>query len=82
MMRVKVKFFAIARDIVGTSEKVLVLPLESAASTVLDALVTENPRLGEWKNYLRIAVNSQYVSLEQKLHDQDEVAIIPPVSGG
>ena len=82
MMSVTVKFFAIARDIIGRSEKVVVLPLESTASAVIDALVAENPTMGEWKNHLRIAVNSQYVSLEHRLHDQDEVAIIPPVSGG
>jgi molybdopterin synthase sulfur carrier subunit len=82
MMSVSVKFFAIARDIVGRSEKIMTVPAGSTTSTVLDALMAEHPKMEVWKNHLRIAVNLEYVSPGHKLQDRDEVAIIPPVSGG
>ena len=82
MMNVKVKFFAIARDIVGSSEVMINLPVGSTASGILRALMDEHPKLEQWKSHLRMAVNWEYVTSEHVLHDDDEVAIIPPVSGG
>ena len=82
MMHVRVKLFAMVRDIAGTDEKIIPLPADSSASAVLESLLREYPRLKEWKDYLRIAVNWNYVDGHQPIRDGDEVAIIPPVSGG
>jgi molybdopterin converting factor subunit 1 len=82
VIRVHVKFFAAARDIAGASEKVMTLPPGSTASAVLAALENSFPRFREWKGHLRIARNLEYVTHDARLNDQDEVAIIPPVSGG
>ncbi|HEV8539004.1 MAG TPA: molybdopterin converting factor subunit 1 [Bacteroidota bacterium] len=82
MMKVRVKFFANVRDIVGSDEKVVTLPVDARASALLDELVAEFPAIGEWKPHLRIAVNWEYVPPDHSLQDNDEVAIIPPVSGG
>ena len=81
-MNIRVKFFALARDIAGKDESVLSLPALSTAQAVLDSLIAQHPRFHEWKNHLRIAVNYEYVQTDQKLNENDEVAIIPPVSGG
>jgi molybdopterin converting factor subunit 1 len=82
MITVDVKLFAIVRDIVGKDELSISLEEESRAISVLDKLGQEFPRLAEWKSHLRLAVNSEYVTREQVLKHRDEVAIIPPVSGG
>ena len=82
MIRVNVKFFAMARDIAGTDETVLTMPDGSTPSSVLASLEETYPRFREWRGYLRTAVNCDYAPDEAILHDQDELAIIPPVSGG
>lgn len=81
-MNVRVKLFAVARDIVGTEETVLSLPENSTTSSALHLLVQQHPKLEQWEKYLRVAVNWEYASSEQVLHNNDEIAVIPPVSGG
>lgn len=82
MIDVNVKLFAIARDLTGRRELTLSLPHESSVTHLLESLIGSHPRLLEWKGFLRFAVNRQYVSAETILNDGDEVAVIPPVSGG
>ena len=82
MMQVKVKFFAVARDAAGHDECLLTLPDGSTASTALDQLIVQHPRLKEWRDHLAIAVNLNYVSRDNVLRPGDEIAVIPPVSGG
>lgn len=82
MITVRIKFFAVLRDIVGSGEKVIALPIESRASGIVDALVIDYPEMRKWKEHLRVAVNWEYVPPSYLLQDNDEVAIIPPVSGG
>ena len=82
MITVTVKLFAGARDIVGINELPLSFPRHSLAGAVLDALEVRHPRLTEWKPYLKLAVNHAYAPLTHMLEDGDEIAVIPPVSGG
>ncbi len=52
----------------------------------IEALLSEaskqHPRLERMKRSIRIAVNSEIVEVGTKLHDGDEVALLPPVTGG
>lgn len=82
MISVRVKLFAVARDLVGTGDVELSLQDGSHASDVLDHFLKAHPGLSSWKSHLRVAVNAEYVELNHRLQDGDEVAIIPPVSGG
>lgn len=82
MISVNVKLFAMARDLAGLHETTLSLAEDAPASAVVEHFVKLNPRFSDWKNYIRLAVNTEYVNLDYRLHDGDEVAIIPPVSGG
>jgi molybdopterin converting factor subunit 1 len=82
VIRVNVKFFAVARDIAGNDEVFLTLPDGSTTSDVLASLEATYPRLRDWKGRLRLALNCDYAPGTVILHDRDEVAIIPPVSGG
>jgi sulfur-carrier protein len=79
-MKVKVKTFGISRDILGGRE----VHLEMEGSSVADlrkTLSTRFPPLDKL-NSLFIAVNQNYAGDEVILSETDEIALIPPVSGG
>ena len=81
-MKVRVKFFAILRERAGASE---VLKEIADGSTVADLwrlLQKDYPKLDVPGIRLLYAVNQNYVDLEHRLADLDEVVFIPPVSGG
>ena len=80
-MKVKVLFFALGRELVGAEELEMTLP-EGATMEVLIALINETrPRFRELPSYM-IAVNMVFADSGTVLTSGDEVAIIPPVSGG
>ena len=79
---VTVRFFASAKDLAQMPETTLSLPRASVAEDVLTHLVRSFPAMNELRKYIRIAVNESYVDGTFELHEGDEVAIIPPVSGG
>jgi molybdopterin converting factor subunit 1 len=81
-MNVRVKLFAAVRDAVGKDEISLSLKDGSTVGALIDTLTQEYPELDQWKNYIRLAVNWEYAEGKQVLHENDEVAVIPPVSGG
>jgi molybdopterin converting factor subunit 1 len=82
MIAVQAKLFAIVRDITGKGEERIQLPDDATVADVLNALTSRYPRLEEWKSFLRFAVNQSYALQDEPLHNNDEVAVIPPVSGG
>jgi molybdopterin synthase sulfur carrier subunit len=82
VISIHVKLFAVAKDLAGTNEITLSVRDNAQAAGVLDHFLKINPRFEDWKGHLRLAVNSEYADLHHPLHDGDEVAIIPPVSGG
>ena len=81
-MKITVKLFSLARELAGFDERVIELNRGSVASDVVGHLAEGNPAFSDWRKSLRIAVNCEYVVDGQLLQDGDEVAIIPPVSGG
>jgi molybdopterin converting factor subunit 1 len=81
-MKVRVKFFAILRERAGTAEAMKELAAGSTVSDLWQALRKDYPKLDVRGIRLLYAVNQNYVTLEHKLADQDEVVFIPPVSGG
>ena len=82
MIEITVKLFAVVRDLAGTDTIAVRVPIAAQASSVLDLVIERYPQLEKWKHHLRIAVNCEYVTLHQHLQNGDEVALIPPVSGG
>ncbi|HEX2506518.1 MAG TPA: molybdenum cofactor biosynthesis protein MoaE [Gaiellaceae bacterium] len=76
-MRVQVRLFAALREQAGSGSRELELPDGARARDVWPAL-----DLGEQPGGLALAVNRRYVGEDQPLSDGDEVALIPPVSGG
>lgn len=81
-MEVKVLFFASCRDLVGTPEASISLPDHASVADLLTRLAEEHPRLREMESSLMVSVNQTYVDWTRWLSDGDEVAFIPPVSGG
>lgn len=81
-MTVKVLFFASVRDLVGASEKQVALEDGATISDLISELATEHKRLMEMAPSLMVSVNQEYMPRETVLKDLDEVAFIPPVSGG
>lgn len=81
-MRVRVKLFATYREVVGVKDLVRSVEEGSALSDVLDGLLREYPRLAGYRETMLLAVNREFVEPTQRLRDGDEVAVMPPVSGG
>jgi MoaE-MoaD fusion protein len=82
-MQVKVRLFAILRERAGADLVELELADGATATDAIDALADRHG-LGELLQRLPIAVavNREYAEREHALDDGDEVALIPPVSGG
>jgi molybdopterin converting factor subunit 1 len=81
-MNIRVKLFSVVKEIAGSDEQTVVVAPQADAAEVLRQLVERHPALAPWQGSLRMAVNCEYVSLTHPLKEGDEVAIIPPVSGG
>jgi molybdopterin synthase catalytic subunit len=76
-MRIEVRLFAGLRELAGARQRTLELPDGTSAGEVWSAL-----DLGDEPPGLLLAVNHAYVERTVALADGDEVALIPPVSGG
>ncbi len=81
-MNVKVRFFALARQTAGEREMEVELEEDSTAQDLWDVLLKRFPGLSPMSGVLKLAVNWNYVQPDAVLRDGDEVAVIPPVSGG
>jgi len=81
-MRVTVRFFARLRDLTGASELVRDVADPATVATVWTNLVAEMPSLDEYAHSMSVAVNAEYARMGSSVHDGDEVAFLPPVSGG
>jgi molybdopterin synthase catalytic subunit len=80
-MLVQVLFFGALRDVVGQSQEAVELPEGATVSDVL-ARYRDRPRMAGLLPSLAISLNQEYARPEARLHDRDEVALLPPVSGG
>ncbi len=74
--------FAWARDAVGAGELQLDLPDGATVAEVMRRLSEDHPRLAERSGALTVAVNQEFVGSEYAVQEGDEVALIPPISGG
>ena len=81
-MTVRIRLFAMQRELAGTREVTVELATGATVETAWEALVARHPVLAPGRSSLRFAVNGEYAGPETALADGDEVAMIPPVSGG
>ena len=81
-MNIKVLFFASCRDLVGTGEREMTLTDGATVTDLISELASEQARFTDMAPSLMVSVNQAYVERDAELQEGDEVAFIPPVSGG
>ena len=81
-MKVKVLFFGIAHDVTGFNQELVELREGERLADLLGRYERRFPPLGEMAGSLVGVVNQEITSPEEPLKDGDEVAFLPPVSGG
>ncbi|MDQ3395134.1 MAG: molybdopterin converting factor subunit 1 [Bacteroidota bacterium] len=77
----KILLFGITREIIGDRQITLQSPAQAKVKDLLNQLKEDYPALKKLKS-LVIAVNDEYAQETHELADNDEIALIPPVSGG
>ena len=81
-MKVTVKTFAALRDIIGSANVEIDVSSDATVREVLRVVNELYPKMDKIASQIMIAVNMEYVDLDHAVHQNDEVALIPPVSGG
>jgi len=81
-IHVTVKLFAIFQEVFDTDEMQIKLESGTSVSQIFDRLVSLKPNLEQWRSHTRYAVNRNFTEPQTILKNGDEVALIPPVSGG
>ena len=81
-MRVRVLFFGMLKEMAGTSSDTADVAAEASVRDVLHCLETRFPQLKPALASSALAVNQQYASPDTRLSPDDEIALLPPVSGG
>lgn len=80
-MNLKIALFGIAREIVGQPTLEVSAPAGQSAQGLLQDLHARYPGLARLSS-LAVAVNNEYAADDTLLQERDEIALIPPVSGG
>jgi molybdopterin synthase catalytic subunit len=81
-MRVKVLFFGMLKDIVGRAEERLTVDEGSSVGRLYELYAQRFPKLAEHSSSLLFSRNREFAQRGERLEDGDEVAFLPPVSGG
>ena len=81
-MRIRLRYFASLRERLRRSEETLEVPVGATVATVWTMLAKAHPELIEIERSVAFAVAQEYVDKTHPLQDNDELALIPPVSGG
>jgi molybdopterin converting factor subunit 1 len=81
-MRVTVRLFARLRDIAGAAEMSRDVAAGATILSLWQQLAGEYPEFAEYERSISSAVNADYARMDQALCEGDEVAFLPPVSGG
>jgi molybdopterin synthase catalytic subunit len=82
MKGIRILLFGRVKEIAGTAEVELPAAPGTTTGALLRALVEKYPGIEPWREYLRVAVNQEYSPSDRAVSPGDEVAVIPPVSGG
>ena len=81
-MSLTVRLFARLREVAGTGELTRVLPPDATVAGVWEQLVRDYPAMAAYQPSLSCAVNAEYARFKTPVADGDEIAFLPPVSGG
>ena len=78
----RILFFAQAKDAAGAAELEMKIFDGAGVEEIWEKLIAEKPKLVAFRKTTRLARNGEYADAQTKFTDADEVALIPPVSGG
>jgi len=81
-MQIHVLFFGMLKDMAGRPSDFIDLPEGARLQELVDYYERQIPQIRQWMPVLALSVNRQYASRQHFLHAGDEVALLPPVSGG
>ena len=81
-MQVQLRYFAMIREVLGRTSECRRIDDGATAGSLFDLVALDAPRLAALKRSTMLMVNEEYVPADHPLADGDEVAFIPPVSGG
>jgi molybdopterin synthase catalytic subunit len=81
-VQVRVLFFGQLKDVVGCASDSVALPEDATLADLLVHYEKKTPRLKDFLPSTAISLNQEYASPAAKLKENDEVALLPPVSGG
>jgi len=81
-MQVRVRYLGMLKEITGREEEPVEVADDASVGKLLAALQQRIPQLQQFRHAIAVAVNYEYSGSETRLRDGDEVALIPPVSGG
>jgi MoaE-MoaD fusion protein len=81
-VRVRVLFFGMLRDIVGRKEEQIEIDDGAPLQSVFERYASEFPRLKELASSTVLACNQRFCDRSETIQDGDEIAFLPPVSGG
>lgn len=80
--KIKVKLFAILRERVGESEITITVPSGITVNHLNSEILKKYPRLKSFSNKFVTSVNCKVTTGDTVITSKDEVALLPPVSGG
>src|SRR5579862_4831373 len=81
-MRARVLFFGLLKDVVQRSSEEIELPEGADLRVVFELYAARHPRLREMARSIVMARNQEFAQLSTTLTEGDEIAFLPPVSGG
>jgi molybdopterin synthase catalytic subunit/molybdopterin converting factor small subunit len=81
-VRVKVLFFGMLKDIAGRSEDHIEVADGERLGDIFDRYALQFPRMGQMASSIVLACNQQFCNRSNEVSDGDEIAFLPPVSGG
>jgi molybdopterin synthase catalytic subunit len=81
-MIVTVRFFATYRDVAGKPQIEMEIDDGASLGDLLEVLYDAHPKLKKWSESIVCSVNRKYADDDRVLEPGDEVALLPPVSGG
>ena len=81
-IRLKVLFFGRLKDVVGLPEDCLDFPADTTIEQLFAAYVQRIPELAKYRSSLVASCNQEFAAWSTPLHSGDEIAFLPPVSGG
>lgn len=81
-IQITLKLFAVFQEVLATDQIQIDLPVGATVSQIFDRLVAQHPNLEKWRSLTRYAINLNFSEPHTIVNNGDEVALIPPVSGG